>query len=106
MKETNNFLLSPSSCTCYILNNKVYFTKFDAKAHKCIFLGYSKRSKAYKVYNCETKMIEESISLRFDDEKPESKNSELVESCAKIQVSKDAPESTLCIYALTGIQWF
>lgn len=28
-------------CTCYILNNKVYLNKFDAKAQKGIFLGYS-----------------------------------------------------------------
>ena len=32
-------------CTCYILNNKVYLKKFDAKAQKGIFLGYSERSK-------------------------------------------------------------
>jgi len=38
-------------CTCYILNNKFYLKKFDAKAPRGIFLGYSKRSKAYKVYN-------------------------------------------------------
>jgi len=29
-------------CTCYILNNKVYLKKFDAKAQKGIFLGYSR----------------------------------------------------------------
>jgi len=31
-------------CTCYILNHKVYLKKFDAKAQKGIFLGYSERS--------------------------------------------------------------
>lgn len=43
-------------CTCYIMNNKVYLTKFDVKTHKCIFLGYSERSKAYNVYSTETKL--------------------------------------------------
>jgi len=38
-------------CTCYILNNKLYLKKFDAKAQRGIFLGYSERSKTYKVYN-------------------------------------------------------
>jgi len=31
-------------CTCYILNNKLYLKKFDAKAQRGIFLGYSERS--------------------------------------------------------------
>jgi len=39
---------------CYILNNKVYLKKFDAKAQKGISLGYSERLKAYRVYNSET----------------------------------------------------
>ena len=48
-------------CTCYILNNKVYLQKFDAKAQKGIFLGYSERSKAYRLYNSETLCVEESM---------------------------------------------
>jgi len=28
-------------CTCYILNKKLYVKKFDAKAQRGIFLGYS-----------------------------------------------------------------
>jgi len=38
-------------CTYYILNNKLYLKKFDTKAQRGIFLGYSERLKAYKVYN-------------------------------------------------------
>jgi len=45
-------------CTCYILNNKLYLKKCDAKAQRGIFLGYSERSKAYKVYNIETLCVE------------------------------------------------
>ena len=33
----------------------------------CIILGYSKRSRGYRVYNTETQIVEESISVRFDD---------------------------------------
>jgi len=54
-------------CTCYILNNKVYLQKFDAKAQKGIFLGYSERSKAYRLYNSETLCVEESMHVKFDD---------------------------------------
>jgi hypothetical protein len=59
-------------CTCYILINKVYLKKFDAKACKRIFIGYSKRSKASRVYNSETNTVEESIHVRFDDKEPDS----------------------------------
>jgi len=57
-------------CTCYILNNKVYLKKFDAKAQKGIFLGYSERSKAYRLYNSETLYVEESMHVKFDDKEP------------------------------------
>ncbi|WJX88387.1 hypothetical protein P8452_70484 [Trifolium repens] len=63
-------------CTCYILNNKAYKRKFDAKACKGIFICYSERSKAYRVYNSETNTVEESIHVRYDDKEPDSKMSE------------------------------
>lgn len=76
-------------CTRQILKNKVYSKKFDAKAHKGIFLGYSECSKAYKVYNSETKIIEDSIHIIFDDKEPDSKMSELVQIFSKVSVSED-----------------
>jgi transposase InsO family protein len=36
-------------CVCYILNNNAYRKKFDGKACKGIFIGYSERSKIYIV---------------------------------------------------------
>jgi len=69
-------------CTCYILNNKVYLKKFDAKAQRGIFLGYSERSKAYRVYNSETQCVEESIDIKFDDKEPRNKTPEQGESFA------------------------
>ncbi|KAK2374267.1 putative mitochondrial protein [Trifolium repens] len=71
-------------CTCYILNNKAYKRKFDAKACKGIFIGYSERSKAYRVYNSETNTVEESIHVRFDDKEPDNKMSEQNNSYAGI----------------------
>lgn len=56
-------------CTCYILNNKAYLNRYNVKAQKGVFLGYSERSKAYKLYNFETKMVEESIHIKFDDKR-------------------------------------
>jgi len=75
-------------CTSYILNNKLYLNKFDAKAQRGIFLGYSERPKAYKVYNSETLCVEESMHVKFDDKEPGSETPEQDESCAGIQVLK------------------
>src|SRR4051812_19590447 len=52
---------------CFILNTKDHLGKFDSKAQKCFLLGYSERSKGYRVYNTETLVVEESINIRFDD---------------------------------------
>jgi len=79
-------------CTCYILNNNVYLKKFDAKAQKGIFVGYSKRSKAFRVYNLETQCFEESMQIKFDDKDPGSEIPELGESFANIEVFDDTLE--------------
>jgi hypothetical protein len=76
-------------CTCYILNHKVHLKKFDAKAQRGIFLGYSERSKAYIVYNSETQCVEESMPIKFDDKELGNEIPELLESFADIQVSED-----------------
>nr|KYP33248.1 Retrovirus-related Pol polyprotein from transposon TNT 1-94 [Cajanus cajan] len=55
-------------CKCFVLNNgKEQLGKFDAKADEAIFLGYSTNSKAYKVYNKRTLVVEESVHVVFDE---------------------------------------
>jgi len=75
-RKPNIFYFHQFGCTCYILNNKVYLKKFDAKAQKGIFLGYSERSKAYRLYNSETLCVEESMHVKFDDKEPGEKTPE------------------------------
>ncbi|CAL2260415.1 unnamed protein product [Prunus armeniaca] len=41
--------------------------KLDDKSEKCIFIGYSERSKAYKLYNPKTKKFLVSRDVRFDE---------------------------------------
>jgi len=79
-------------CTCYILNNKLYLKKFDAKAQRGIFLDYSERSKAYRVYNSETLYVEESMHVKFDDKEPGNETPEQDESFADIQAPEDTSE--------------
>jgi len=91
-RKPNISYLHQFGCTCYILNNKVYLKKFDAKAQKGIFLGYSKRSKAYRLYNSETRCVEESMHVKFDDIELGSKTPEQDESIAGSEVSDNYSE--------------
>src|SRR3954469_12025208 len=54
-------------CKCYILNTKSNLDKFDSRSDERIFLGYSTRSKAYRIFNKNTSSIEESLHVRFDE---------------------------------------
>ena len=51
---------------CFILNTKDTLGNFDAKSNVGIFLGYSSSSKAYRVFNKKTMVVEESIHVVFD----------------------------------------
>lgn len=55
-------------CEYFILNTKDQLDKFDSKVDKGIFLGYSDTSKAYKVFNSRTLVVEKSIHIKFNDE--------------------------------------
>ena len=57
-------------CKCFILNTKENLGKFDSKADEGIFLDYSTSSKAYKVFNKRTLVVEESMYVVFDESNP------------------------------------
>ena len=52
---------------CFLLNTKDNLDKFDSKSDESIFLGYSSRSKAYRIFNKRTSCIEESLHVVFDE---------------------------------------
>ncbi|XP_073049481.1 uncharacterized protein [Primulina eburnea] len=54
-------------CVCYVLNDRDHLAKFDSKSDKCLFVGYSSNSRAYRVYNLRTRTTMESINVVFDD---------------------------------------
>ncbi|KAK8608159.1 hypothetical protein V6N13_023590 [Hibiscus sabdariffa] len=67
-KRPNISYFHPFGCKCFVLNNgKENLGKFDAKSDEAIFLGYSLSSKAYRVFNKRTLVVEESIHVVFDD---------------------------------------
>ncbi|GJX73728.1 putative ribonuclease H-like domain-containing protein [Tanacetum coccineum] len=53
-----------------ILNTLDYLGKFDGKSDEGFFIGYSLNSKAFKVYNIRTRKVEESLHIRFLEDKP------------------------------------
>ncbi|GJW40577.1 retrovirus-related pol polyprotein from transposon TNT 1-94 [Tanacetum coccineum] len=63
----------------FILNTKVYLTKFDPKSYEGVFLGYSQNSKAYIILNKHTRKVEESLNVTFDETPQPSKTSPRVD---------------------------
>ncbi|KAM0071004.1 putative RNA-directed DNA polymerase [Helianthus debilis subsp. tardiflorus] len=54
-------------CPCFILNLKDSISKFAAKIDCGYFLGYSTTAKAYKVFNARTKVVEETLDVKFNE---------------------------------------
>ncbi|GJU35888.1 putative ribonuclease H-like domain-containing protein [Tanacetum coccineum] len=44
--------------------------KFDGKADECFFVGYSLNSKAFRVFNSRTRIVEEDLQIRFSENIP------------------------------------
>ncbi|GJZ17746.1 retrovirus-related pol polyprotein from transposon TNT 1-94 [Tanacetum coccineum] len=62
-------------CTCYLTRDGENLDKMKEKGDSCILVGYSTQSKGYRVYNKRTRLIVESIHLRFDEIKEMSETS-------------------------------
>nr|GEX93628.1 hypothetical protein [Tanacetum cinerariifolium] len=62
-------------CICYITRDGENLDKMKEKGDLCILVGYSTQSKGYHVYNKSTRMIVESIHIRFDEIKEVSETS-------------------------------
>nr|GEU36970.1 putative ribonuclease H-like domain-containing protein [Tanacetum cinerariifolium] len=60
----------PFGCHVTILNTNDHLGKFDEKADEGYIVGYSTSNKANMVYNVPNKRVEESMNLRFLEDKP------------------------------------
>ncbi|GKE39346.1 retrovirus-related pol polyprotein from transposon TNT 1-94 [Tanacetum coccineum] len=54
-------------CTCYLTRDGENLDKMKEKEDPCILVGYSTLSKGYRVYNKRTRLIVESIHIKFDE---------------------------------------
>ena len=60
----------PFGCHVTILNTSDHLGKFEGKADEGFVIGYSSHSKAYRVYNVTAKKIQETLNLRFLEDRP------------------------------------
>ncbi|GJW06969.1 retrovirus-related pol polyprotein from transposon TNT 1-94 [Tanacetum coccineum] len=54
-------------CICYITRDGENLDKMKEKRDPCVMVGYSTQSKGYRVYNKRTRLIVESIHIKFDE---------------------------------------
>ena len=81
---------------CFIHNNgKDNLGKFDPKSDEGLFLGYSNRSKAYRVFNKRTCVVEESVHVVFDENYPQSKSTVDEEIVISKDFEKQSKENSL-----------
>nr|GEX13319.1 hypothetical protein [Tanacetum cinerariifolium] len=62
--------MKPFGCPVTILNTIDHLGKFNGKADEGIFVGYSFNSKAFKVFNNRTRIVEENFHTRFSENTP------------------------------------
>ncbi|GJX13453.1 ribonuclease H-like domain-containing protein [Tanacetum coccineum] len=62
--------IRPFGCHVTILNTIDHLGKFDGKSDEGFLVGYSLQSKAFRVYNLETKKVEENLHITFLENKP------------------------------------
>ncbi|GJS04783.1 putative ribonuclease H-like domain-containing protein [Tanacetum coccineum] len=67
-----------------ILNTIDHLGKFDGKAGEGFFVGYSLNSKAFRVFNSRTRIVEENLHIRFSKSTPN-----LVASDNAVQARKE-----------------
>nr|AAV31277.1 putative polyprotein [Oryza sativa Japonica Group] len=54
-------------CKCYIHRKGVRLTKFESRCDEGFLLGYASKSKAYRVYNKNKGIVEETADVQFDE---------------------------------------
>ena len=88
---------------CYVLKNNLNMGKFDERSEECLFVGYSLNSRAYRVFNLKSRIIEETINVKFienienddfdDDVSEEIAKQENISSHVKDEQTSERPET-------------
>nr|GEU31894.1 retrovirus-related Pol polyprotein from transposon TNT 1-94 [Tanacetum cinerariifolium] len=59
--------MRPFGCLVTFLNTKDHLGKFDGKTDEGFFVGYSMNSKAFRVFNSRTRIMEENLHIKFSE---------------------------------------
>nr|GEY09380.1 ribonuclease H-like domain-containing protein [Tanacetum cinerariifolium] len=59
--------MRPFECPVIILNTIDHLGKFDGNADKGFFVGYSLNSKAFRVFNSRTRIVEKNLHIMFSE---------------------------------------
>ncbi|GJT09797.1 retrovirus-related pol polyprotein from transposon TNT 1-94 [Tanacetum coccineum] len=62
--------MKPFGCPITILNTIDHLSKFDDKADEGFFVRYSINSKAFRVFNSRTRIVEENLHVQFSENTP------------------------------------
>ncbi|GJX03492.1 ribonuclease H-like domain-containing protein [Tanacetum coccineum] len=62
--------MKPFGCRITILNTIDHLGKFDGKADEGFIVGYSINSKAFRVFNSRTRIVEENLHVQFSKNIP------------------------------------
>ncbi|GJT41226.1 putative ribonuclease H-like domain-containing protein [Tanacetum coccineum] len=62
--------MRPFGCPVIILNTIDHLGKFDGKVDEGFFVGYSINSKAFRVFNRRTRIVEENLHVQFSENTP------------------------------------
>ncbi|GJW39130.1 putative ribonuclease H-like domain-containing protein [Tanacetum coccineum] len=62
--------IRPFGCHVTILNTIDHLGKFEEKSNEGFLVGYSLNNKAFRVYNLETKRVQENLHINFLENKP------------------------------------
>ncbi|GJS39593.1 ribonuclease H-like domain-containing protein [Tanacetum coccineum] len=85
--------MRPFRCPVTILNTLDPLGKFDGKAEEGFLVGYSVNSKAFRVFNSETRKVEENLHVNFLENKPngpQETNATKLNDMGKEDIADDA----------------
>ncbi|GJR48910.1 putative ribonuclease H-like domain-containing protein [Tanacetum coccineum] len=82
--------MRPFGCSITILNTRDHLGKFDGNADEGFFVGYSTNSKAFRVFNSRTRIVEENLHVKFSKATPN-----IAESGPNLLFDLDAPTKSM-----------
>ncbi|GJW77409.1 putative ribonuclease H-like domain-containing protein [Tanacetum coccineum] len=93
--------MRPFGCLVIILNIIDHLGKFNGKADEGFFVGYSTNSKAFRVFNNRTRIVEENPHVQFSENTPNITGS--TKACN--DAGKTRMETILCKYYILLPMW-